>query len=108
MAYKVSIDGESWLTDELTLDEACSIEDETGVSWHYMEPLNSAKLAKAIIARFLARRVGDVALAQARLGGMTVTEILACIEKVEQPKKKAAAKRAPKAPSPENLEASEK
>lgn len=104
MAYKITIDGESWITEELTLDEACAVEEETGASWHTMQPLTSAKHAKAIMARFLARRVGDIALAQARLGAMTVDEVLACIDQAPT-KKKAAAPRGPKAPSPTSPEA---
>lgn len=105
MAYKVTIDGESWLTDELTLDEACAIEEETGTTWHTMEPINSARHAKAIISRFLARRVGSLEMATARVAAMTITEALACMDVVPA-KKKAAGSRAPKAATPSEAPAS--
>jgi hypothetical protein len=85
MAFKVTVDGESWLTDELTLDEACALEEEIGATWHTMEPINSARHARGIIARFLARKVG-LELAQARVGTMTIAQILECIGTSEDDK----------------------
>ena len=78
MSYRVTIDGHSWLTDDLTLDEACAIEEETGTTWHVMEPINSAKIAKSILSHFLAREMG-LMMARGRVGIMTITETLACI-----------------------------
>ena len=94
MSYRVTIDGHSWLTDDLTLDEACAIEEETGTTWHTMEPINSARHAKAIMSTFLAREVGLV-MARGRVGHMTVTETLACISE-----DKAKVAEAPKAEEP--------
>lgn len=84
MSYRVTVDGRSWLTDELTLDEACAIEEELGLSWHSMEPINSAKHAKAIIARLMTHVANPAECptldaAKRRVGCMTITEVLECI-----------------------------
>lgn len=97
MSYRVTIDGHSWLTDELTLDEACAIEEELGMSWHTMEPINSARHAKAIISRLMAHREGvTLDLARARLGEMTVQQVLACMT-VDKKPGESAGQAAPKA-----------
>jgi len=84
MGYRVTVDGQSWLVDDLTLDEVCEIEDETGSSWLMISPLRSAKHAKAIIPRLM-MHVGNptqrptLEQARSRVGCMTVTQVLACI-----------------------------
>lgn len=106
MSYRVTIDGQSWTTDDLILDEACKIEEEVGSSWHTMEPINSAKHARAILTTFLARTVGHQA-AKMRVGTMTIRDVLACIS-LDSPAGEA--DEAPKAedpsPSPSQSESS--
>lgn len=82
MPYKVTVDGKSWLTEDLTLDEAIEVEKETGESWLYLNPIRSAKHAKAIIARFLARDT-DIDQARARVGSMSVTDVLGCVDNAD-------------------------
>lgn len=82
MGYRVTIDDQTWSTDDLTLDEACAIEEEVGRTWHSMEPVNSAKHARAILSTFLARKVGKTA-ARMRVGTMTIQDTLACIQEPE-------------------------
>ena len=82
MLYKVSVDGKTWNTEDLTLDEAIAVEEETGESWLFLNPIRSAKHAKAILARFLAREHGLDA-ARDRVGAMSVTEVLDCVDKAD-------------------------
>jgi hypothetical protein len=90
MGYRVTVDGQSWLVDDLTLDEVCDIEQETGSTWLVISPMRSAKHAKAIIPRLMTH-VGDLtkrpSLEQARqrVGVMTITQVLECITEDEAP-----------------------
>jgi len=95
MGYRVTVDGQSWLVDDLTLDEVCDIEDETGTSWLYLSPMRSGKHAKAIIPRLMTH-VGNPAQrptleqARTRIGCMTLTQVLACITEDAEPEAEAA------------------
>lgn len=82
MRYQVSVDGKSWVTEDLTLDEAIEVEAETGESWLFLNPIRSAKHAKAILTRFLAREHGLDA-ARDRVGAMSVTDVLDCVDRAE-------------------------
>jgi hypothetical protein len=90
MGYRVTVDGQSWLVDDLTLDEVCDIEQETGTTWLVISPMRSAKHARAIIPRLMTH-VGDLtrrpSLEQARqrVGVMTITQVLECITEDETP-----------------------
>jgi len=107
MGYRVTIDGQSWLVDDLTLDEVCEIEDETGSSWLMISPLRSAKHAKAIIPRLM-MHVGNptqrptLEQARSRVGCMTVTQVLACITEDEPEAEAAEAPKENPDPNPES------
>lgn len=55
MPITVTVEGETFSTDDLTLDEAVAIEAELGVSWLLVDPLVSALHCRAIMRTFLAR-----------------------------------------------------
>jgi hypothetical protein len=83
VAFKVNLPGGgSFFVDDLTLDEVCVVEDETGESWLRMNPARSARQARAIMCRFLARSKGD-AEARKILGALKVSEVAAAITVVD-------------------------
>lgn len=96
--YRISIDGHTWVTEELTLDEACTVEEATGSSWLALQPVNSAKHARSILTLFLARQYGLVA-AKMRVDKMSIADTHACITKLEPTSGAKAAAEAPKAPA---------
>lgn len=84
MSYTVKVPGGStYEVDHLTVDEAIAIEEQTGSTWQTINPMRSAKHAKAILAAFMARDMGPEA-ATAKVGAMTVEEILDAIVWVDQ------------------------
>ncbi len=52
---RITLDGKSFTTDDLTLGEAEQVEKATGESWLTMNPLRSALHCKAIIVAYLSR-----------------------------------------------------
>lgn len=78
MPFVVSVDGEDYNTDDLTLDEAIAIERETGRSWATINPFASGGDCKAIIATFLSRTVGAEEAAK-RAGAMSLKQVLASV-----------------------------
>jgi hypothetical protein len=80
--FVVTVEGEEFNTDDLTLDETVAIEQGTGESWLSINPFQSAKQAREIIVVFLARRHGqDVARKIA--GGMTLKQTLDGVKHVD-------------------------
>lgn len=81
MAYKINLpDGlGSFFVDDLTLDEVCVVEDETGETWLRMNPVRSARQSRSIITRFLARTLGEEK-AKERAGRLTAKETASAIE----------------------------
>lgn len=55
MPFQIKVGDRTYLTDDLTLDEAIAIEEATGHSWREINPLRSAKDCKAILDAFRAR-----------------------------------------------------
>jgi hypothetical protein len=90
MGYRVTVDGQSWLVDDLTLDEVCDIEQETGTTWLFISPMKSAQHARAIIPRLMTH-VGDptkrptLEQARQRVGVMKVQQVLDAITEDEAP-----------------------
>lgn len=82
MPVRVTVGGDSWLVDDLTLDEVVEVEKETGESWLRLNPLRSAVHARAVMVRFLARTAGEDE-ARRRLGGMKVADVVAAITVVD-------------------------
>ena len=82
--YEVTVDGEKFRTDDLTLEDAAWIENETEQSWLVMEPLLSAKACQAIMVRFLvAYRGRDEAEARKCVGSQKLTSLFDQIQAVE-------------------------
>ena len=80
---KVTVAGQTFDRDDLTLAEVSLCEDETGQSWLAANPYTSGKWALAILTRFLARSVGEEQ-AKATVGGYTIKEALGALELVEE------------------------
>jgi hypothetical protein len=59
MPVRITIDGQSFLTDDLTVDEAVGIERATGVSWLQLNPLVSADHCRAVMVAFLSRQIPE-------------------------------------------------
>lgn len=82
MPYRVSFEGEAFNTDDLTLDEAIAIEKVTGRSWVLINPFRSAEDCKAIIAAFLARKMGEAEAAKL-VGGLSLKAVLDSVELID-------------------------
>jgi hypothetical protein len=64
----------------VTIDEAERIEDATSSTWRAINPLRSAKHARAILETFLVSRAGMTAEdARSKVGALTVDEFGACL-----------------------------
>ena len=83
MPIRVTIGEQSWLTDDLTFAEVRQIEEETGETWAHANPLRSAKMAYAIMARFLARTM-ELDAARARLDAWSLRAVVDAITVVPQ------------------------
>lgn len=57
MPYVLHFDDQDWNTDDLTINEAISIEEATGESWVFINPFRTAKHWKAIAVAFLTREM---------------------------------------------------
>lgn len=82
MAIRVTFAGDSWLTDDLTLDEFVLIEEQTGASWVRFNPFISSKHARAALAAFVARTVGQDE-AEKKVGALSIKEAVACFEVIK-------------------------
>ena len=80
---RVSFAGDSWLLDDLTLDEFAVIEDEVDVTWVRFNPLVSSKQARAVLTAFLARSIGHEEAAR-KIGVLSIKEAAACFEVVRE------------------------
>lgn len=79
MAYLVRYESEAFNTDDLTLDEAITIEKATGRSWVLINPFRSAEDCKAIMVAFLARNRGDEEAAKL-VGALSLGEVLKAVD----------------------------
>ena len=84
MPFQVTVGGQVLTTEDLTLDEIAVIEADAGEPWLFIvsAPAKSAKHAKAILAAVL-RRGMDADAASAAAGAMTMREVLAAFELVD-------------------------
>jgi hypothetical protein len=83
MPTRVTYGGDSWLVEDLTLDEVCEVEKETGETWLRLNPLRSAAHARAIMVRFVGRSVG-VDEARRELGALPVADVVAALKVVPE------------------------
>lgn len=79
---QLTIDDETFTTDDLTVDEAIQVEQETGQSWLHMQPGVSAVQTKAVLVAWLSRTTARDVAAK-RVGAMTVAEIADVVKIVE-------------------------
>lgn len=73
MATEVTLDGKTFRTDDLTLDEVCQIESVTGTTWLSMNPVRSATVCRAVMVAFLSRD-RDATEAAKFVGALTADE----------------------------------
>lgn len=85
MPYKLTVLGRTFNTEDLTVGEAEQLEAELNVSWLMMNPKISIGHCRAIIAKFLAREMSPEA-ANEKIRAVTVPEMAAGIEHVEDSK----------------------
>jgi hypothetical protein len=85
MPFRVTLDGRSWLSEDLTVDETCDIEAEVEDGWWFIvfEPVKTAKHARSILVRLSAREHG-MEEARKRVGAMTVGQMFAAFEPVPE------------------------
>lgn len=79
--WRITLDGETWTEDEVTLAELQVVERITGDSWLTLNPYRSAAhLAAFMFARLV--RVAGMAEADARakVDGLTLAEIAGAVE----------------------------
>ena len=88
--WKIDYDGETFTQDSLDLAEAATVEELTGQSWAFLNPVNSARECQAIITACLQQRHNmRRADAKAKAGKLKVEEAVAAVGSYE-------VKRAPK------------
>lgn len=80
LGWRITFDGLDVAEDDLTLDEACRIQEASGVNWQDLSPMKSALHARAVIGVLLETRQamseGDIA---ARFRAVKLPELLDCI-----------------------------
>jgi hypothetical protein len=80
VAWVLTFDGQVYREADLTIDEAERIEVATSSTWRAINPLRSAKHARAILETFLVSRAGMTAEdARSKVGALTVDEFGACL-----------------------------
>lgn len=75
MPFEVSVGGQSWRTDDLTMAEACDIQKTTGKGWLHINPITDAEDCRAVIVAFLSRSLGADG-AQEKVDAMSIKEAL--------------------------------
>lgn len=84
MPFILDFDGEQIRTDDLTLDEAKWVEKETGTAWIYLRPVADAGHALALLTVLNQRRGLTLDEARLKAGRMTIRQLLAMTEYVEE------------------------
>ena len=82
MPFEIRFEGNTWRTEDLTLDEAIRIEQKTGRSWLRINPFAYGADAAEIIAMFLVRTGEDVESARTRVGKLSLKELVGCFNVV--------------------------
>jgi hypothetical protein len=77
MAWVLKFDGQVYREADLTIDEAERIENVTESTWRAINPIRSAKHARAILETFLVTRESmDPGAAKAKVGALKVNDYL--------------------------------
>ncbi len=83
MPYTLTLAGETFRSDDITLDEAVAFEGATGQSWRYLNPHRSAEQFRAVALIFL-RRTREMPEAEAILAKMSLRDALAAVVEVDE------------------------
>jgi hypothetical protein len=82
--WKIIYDGETYTEDDLTLNEASTVERLTGTNWGLLNPVSSAQECQAIIAACLHHRQGvKLSDASKQAGQMSAKDAVAAITSYE-------------------------
>jgi hypothetical protein len=85
MAWVLTFDGQVYREADLTIDEAERIEEAAVTTWRQINPIRSAKHARAILETFLVTRAGLPAdAAKAKVGALKVNDFLDLITVEEE------------------------
>lgn len=83
MAFELTLDGQVFRSDDLTIDEAVAIEKATGTSWLYLNPLRSGEVFRAMAVTFLLRD-RPKADAEAYVGKLGIKAAIAAVDEVAE------------------------
>lgn len=85
MGWRIEFEGEVYREGSLTLELCERIEEATGKSWVFIDPLNSAKQARVVLEVCHADRTGlPIEEVRKTVAGLTVDKFLATYKKVEE------------------------
>jgi hypothetical protein len=85
VAWVLTFDGQVYREADLTIDEAERIENACQTTWRSINPIRSARHARAILETFLVTRAGaSPDAAKARVGALKVNEYLDLITHEEE------------------------
>jgi hypothetical protein len=72
--FLFDVDGETWTSEDYTLDEMVEVERRAKVKWVFLDPVQEREVTRAfIVVRFA--RSGSVADAEKRAGALTEKQI---------------------------------
>lgn len=74
MPWRLEVDGDTWTTQDYTLDEMVAVEKRTGFQWGGLRPHSEAEHARALIIHWYAR-TGPVDDAEKRAGVLTDRQV---------------------------------
>lgn len=79
MPFKITVEGESFTTLDLSIDELCEVEEVTGRTWWELNPAASARDFRAFAIVWLTRKHGKE-LARAKVGALNYVAALDAVE----------------------------
>lgn len=82
MPFEVTLDGKTYSTDSLTLNESDRLEEECGRTWLELNPVRSSKEFRAVARVFLARDHSPAEVEQV-VASITIGEAMAAVEWVD-------------------------
>lgn len=85
LPWRFSVFGETFKEEQLTIDQFIALEDEFGVTWRLINPINSAKQARHIAAVMYAERHGcTLDDAKVKIGQVSAAEFVESIDVPEE------------------------
>lgn len=85
MSWNVTLDGRTYSSLDLTLDEVEAMERLSGIAWPLLNPTRNVAAAKAFLAVFMLRDGDSDDTIMDKLGGRTLGELVGAIEWVDEP-----------------------